>query len=196
MPFPCDIFVVTALQAAAVPKPRTSGLRPRDSSVPVVSAQAPAAVAPAQVVRKPATRRSMSQALQDRSEVAVSGGKARKAAVCPPSPLPDIDSCDKEDPLAATDFVADIFGYYKRMEPLLRVSPDYMSCQVRTAVVTCRFSRAHSWSCELALCLWSSLWSLSLVIRHQLPALCSKISTTRCALSSSTGCSTCTSSSR
>lgn len=122
-----------APQAAA--KPRVGGLRPRDSSVPVVSAQAPAAVAPAAVApapaaRKPATRRSMSQALQDRSEMAVSSGKPKAAAACPPSPLPDIDSCDAADPLAATDFVTDIFGYYKRMEPVLRVSPDYMVHQV------------------------------------------------------------------
>lgn len=106
------------MQGAAKPR---AGLRPRDSNVPVVSAQAPAE-------RK--SRRSMSQVLQDRSEVAVSGGVPKQPVVCPPSPLPDIDSCDKEDPLAATDFVADIFSYYKRMEPLLRVSPDYMAHQV------------------------------------------------------------------
>lgn len=113
-------FPLLVPQGAA--KPRLGGLRPRDSNLPVVSAAAPAE-------RK--SRRSMSQVLQDRSEVAVSAGKAARApAACPPSPLPDIDSCDAEDPLAATDFVTDIFSYYKRVEPVLRVSPDYMAHQV------------------------------------------------------------------
>ena len=47
--------------------------------------------------------------------------------------LPDIDSVDAEDPLAATDFVSDIFSYYKRVEPQLRVAPDYMSRQAGAA---------------------------------------------------------------
>ncbi|KAL4443504.1 hypothetical protein ABPG75_011241 [Micractinium tetrahymenae] len=103
-------------------KPR-NGLRPRDSNVPVVS-QAAAAAAPAE---KPAPAgRSMSQLLHDRSEAAMSGGKTKKQ--CVPT-LPDIDSVDAHDPLAATDFVSDIFSYYKRVEPQLRVAPDYMSRQ-------------------------------------------------------------------
>lgn len=100
-------------------KPR-NGLRPRDSNVPVVS-QAAAAEKPA------AAGRSMSQLLQSRSEAAVSGGKTKKQ--CVPT-LPDIDSADAADPLNATDFVADIFSYYKRVEPQLRVAPDYMTRQV------------------------------------------------------------------
>ncbi|KAI7842522.1 hypothetical protein COHA_003876 [Chlorella ohadii] len=98
------------------------GLRPRDSNVPVVSQQAAAAAA-----EKPAAAgRSMSQLLQSRSEAAVSGGKTKKQ--CVPA-LPDIDTADAADPLNATDFVADIFSYYKRVEPQLRVAPDYMTRQ-------------------------------------------------------------------
>ncbi len=76
------------------------------------------------------------QVLQNRSEAAVSG--SRQPHPCPPSPMPDIDSCDKEDPLAVADYVTDIFGYYKRMEPQLRVAPDYMTRQVG-----CRFQHVQ-----------------------------------------------------
>lgn len=104
-------------------RPR-NGLRPRDSNVPVVSQAAAAAAAPAE---KPAAAgRSMSQLLHARSEAAMSGGKSKKQ--CMPM-LPDIDSGDAADPLAATDFVSDIFAYYKRAEPQMRVAPDYMSRQ-------------------------------------------------------------------
>ncbi|KAL4447373.1 hypothetical protein ABPG77_007406 [Micractinium sp. CCAP 211/92] len=104
-------------------KPR-NGLRPRDSNVPVVSQAAGAAAPPAE---KPAPAgRSMSQLLHERSEAALIAGKTKEQ--CVPA-LPDIDSADAHDPLAATDFVADIFSYYKRVEPQLRVAPDYMSRQ-------------------------------------------------------------------
>ncbi|EIE25341.1 A/B/D/E cyclin [Coccomyxa subellipsoidea C-169] len=43
--------------------------------------------------------------------------------------MPDIDSEDKGNELAAVDYVADIFSYYKRVEPQFRVSPTYMSRQ-------------------------------------------------------------------
>eukprot|EP00887_Chlorella_sp_A99_P006048 scaffold22.g6048.t1 len=100
-------------------KPR-NGLRPRDSNVPVVSAQAPAAA------EKKAGGRSMSQLLASRSEAATSTGKKQRSG---PAPLPDIDSADAHDPLAATDWVQDIFAFYKRTEPQMRVSPDYMQKQ-------------------------------------------------------------------
>lgn len=122
---------VSSLQAGnggswGAAKPR-NGLRPRDSNVPVVSQVAAAVEKPA------AAGRSMSQLLHDRSEAAMSAGKTKKQ--CVPA-LPDIDSADAHDPLAATDFVADIFSYYKRMEPQLRVAPDYMSRQVRGSDAT------------------------------------------------------------
>lgn len=44
--------------------------------------------------------------------------------------MPDIDSEDKGNELAASEYVADIFSYYKRVEPQYRVSPTYMSRQV------------------------------------------------------------------
>lgn len=97
-------------------KPR-NGLRPRDANVPVV-AQEPAA-------EKRTGGRSMSQLLASRSEAASAGKKQRSG----PAPLPDIDSVDAHDPLAAVDWVQDIFAFYKRTEPTTRVSPDYMSFQ-------------------------------------------------------------------
>ncbi|DBA72238.1 TPA: hypothetical protein ACH3X2_010629 [Trebouxia sp. C0005] len=101
-------------------KPRT-GLSRRDLNVP--------APAPPAATAKESKRRagsSMSSLLQSRSESAVVD---RKQAA-PISPIPDIDKDDKSDPLAASDYVGDIITYYRRIEPLYRVAPDYMSRQV------------------------------------------------------------------
>lgn len=68
----------------------------------------------------------MSSLLQTRSEAAVS---ARKPSA-PTSPLPDIDSQDKANPLSAPEYANDIHAYYRRVEPKFRVSPDYMASQV------------------------------------------------------------------
>jgi cyclin B len=74
---------------------------------------------------------SMSSLLQSRSEAAVSGNKkaAREVAV-PPSPMPDIDTGDHSNPLAVSEYVNDIYSYYRRIEPKYRVNPGYMSTQV------------------------------------------------------------------
>lgn len=50
--------------------------------------------------------------------------------------VPDIDSKDAGDPLAASVYVRDIFSFYKRIEGNFRPSPDYMSRQVRPACPT------------------------------------------------------------
>ena len=71
---------------------------------------------------------SMSQLLAARSEEAMA---TRKAPVSAASPCPDIDSADKGDPLFASEYASDIFSYYRRVEPLYRVAPDYMTRQVR-----------------------------------------------------------------
>uniref|UniRef100_A0A7S0WJX0 Cyclin-like domain-containing protein n=1 Tax=Chlamydomonas leiostraca TaxID=1034604 RepID=A0A7S0WJX0_9CHLO len=68
---------------------------------------------------------SMSSLLQQRSEAAVTA----KKAPAPQSPLPDIDSADRGNPLAATEYVNDIYSYYRRVEPKFRVQPGYMSSQ-------------------------------------------------------------------
>ncbi|KAL6765689.1 B type cyclin [Haematococcus lacustris] len=68
---------------------------------------------------------SMSSLLQSRSEAAVT----IKAAVPPASPLPDIDSEDRNNPLAETEYVNDIYSYYRRIEPKYRVSSTYMTSQ-------------------------------------------------------------------
>lgn len=69
----------------------------------------------------------MSSVLQTRSEAATSTRKGP----APPSPLPDIDASDRENPLSVTDYVNDIHSYYKRVEPRYRVDPGYMKTQVR-----------------------------------------------------------------
>ncbi|GFH06727.1 cyclin N-terminal domain-containing protein [Haematococcus lacustris] len=68
---------------------------------------------------------SMSSLLQSRSEAAVT----IKTAVPPASPLPDIDSEDRNNPLAETEYVNDIYSYYRRIEPKYRVSSTYMTSQ-------------------------------------------------------------------
>lgn len=68
----------------------------------------------------------MSGMLQTRSEAAVTHSRQRPN---PPSPLPDIDAIDRENPLACADYVNDIHGYYKRVEPKYRVAQDYMRIQ-------------------------------------------------------------------
>ncbi|KAK9820270.1 hypothetical protein WJX72_008376 [[Myrmecia] bisecta] len=91
-------------------------LRVKDTNVPTTSGTAPVAAK---------AGRSMSSLLQSRSEAAV----AERHVLAPASPMPDIDSADKNDPLAASEYVGDIFSYYRRVEPLYRVAPDYMSKQ-------------------------------------------------------------------
>jgi G2/mitotic-specific cyclin-B, other len=75
---------------------------------------------------------SHSSLLQARSEQAVS---AKKPSNPPSVPLPDIDSCDAKNPLYASEYVNDIFSYYRRVEPQFRVSSTYMSSQVGTKYV-------------------------------------------------------------
>ncbi|CAL8460573.1 g102 [Coccomyxa elongata] len=82
--------------------------------------------AAAKVSSKIPTGRSMSALLQSRSEAAAAAAETKPQ---PLSPMPDIDSEDKGNELAASEYVADIFSYYKRVEPQYRVSPTYMSRQ-------------------------------------------------------------------
>ncbi|XP_057794682.1 cyclin-B2-3 [Salvia miltiorrhiza] len=44
-------------------------------------------------------------------------------------PLIDIDSCDKSNPLAVTEYIDDLYIYYKKMESLSCVPPNYMAHQ-------------------------------------------------------------------
>lgn len=53
----------------------------------------------------------------------------RSSVQSPPSPLPDIDGADRSDPLAATEYVHDIFSYFKRVQDRYSVAPDYMAGQ-------------------------------------------------------------------
>ncbi|GBF88540.1 B-type cyclin [Raphidocelis subcapitata] len=77
---------------------------------------------------------SLSALLQARSE-ATSAGSRRQARTSaaqqqrPGSPLPDIDASDRGNPLAACDYVNDVYGFYRRVEPQFRVPADYMSQQ-------------------------------------------------------------------
>eukprot|EP00854_Cymbomonas_tetramitiformis_P003751 gene3751-4690_t len=64
--------------------------------------------------------RSITSLLLSRSEAA-SACKGQ----CPE--LPDIDAADRENPLAVTAYVNDIYAYYRRVET--QISPDYMAEQ-------------------------------------------------------------------
>lgn len=94
-------------------KPR-NGLRPRDSNVPAAQADGNASAG-----------RSMSQLLQSRSEAAVFVDKPQ----LPSQLISEIDEQHKNEPLHAVEYVNDIYGYYRRVEPAVRITPDYMSRQ-------------------------------------------------------------------
>ena len=47
----------------------------------------------------------------------------------PPPPLSPLDAGDVADPLAAARYAADIFAYYRRVEPCCRPDPAYMARQ-------------------------------------------------------------------
>lgn len=73
-----------------------------------------------------ASRNSLSGLLMSRSETAV----AAPREPTPASPIPDIDSADRGNPLACTAYAGDIFAYYRRVEPIFRTAADYMNEQV------------------------------------------------------------------
>ena len=49
----------------------------------------------------------------------------------PASPMPDIDSQDAHNCLECTEYAADIFTFFRRLEPTVRIPPDYIVQQVR-----------------------------------------------------------------
>ncbi|KAG2445429.1 hypothetical protein HXX76_000050 [Chlamydomonas incerta] len=127
-------------KAAAVPVPadgvktRAAARRADGKDAPMPAAPG-AALRPAQLV--PRTRSqvanaqrvqgpSMSSLLSQRSEAFVGSQSVRAP---PPSPLPDIDSGDRLNPLMAADYVNDIYYFYKRVEPKYKVPSDYMTKQ-------------------------------------------------------------------
>lgn len=74
---------------------------------------------------------SLSGLLSARSE-ACAGPRRQAAQPHPASPLPDIDGpVDRNNPLAACDYVNDLYRFYRRVEPEFRVPADYMAGQVR-----------------------------------------------------------------
>lgn len=100
--------------------------------------------------------------------------------VSPPSPLPDIDSQDKSNPLAATEYVQDIFAYYKRVQSRYHVAPDYMTSQ---ADINEKARPARHAPCP----------GRPLTCRPRVATLAPRSpALRRCALSSSTGSSRCT----
>ena len=88
------------------------------------------------------SRNSLTGLLMSRSESAAAAAKEP----APVSPIPDIDSEDHTDPLAASAYVGDIFAYYRRVEPIFRTSSDYMKEQVSLLDVksNCLISRVSS----------------------------------------------------
>ncbi|MEW5306207.1 MAG: hypothetical protein WDW36_008690 [Sanguina aurantia] len=129
-------------EAAAGLKPRAAvPLATKPTNVKVDAAPAPARSVPAPAAAAlvvPRTRsqtaanaaretssHSMSSLLQTRSELAA----ASKPIASPASPLPDIDSSDKLNPMMVTEYVNDIFSFYRRAEPKYRVPATYMSKQ-------------------------------------------------------------------
>jgi cyclin B len=75
--------------------------------------------------------------LQNRAE------SAQPKAAAPLSPLPDIDSVDKHNPLAAAEYASSIFDYYRRVEPKFSVPHDYMKSQVGPVVCVLGLMGSH-----------------------------------------------------
>lgn len=99
---------------------KPTALKPRD----------PTATAAAALRSKAAHKggSSLSSLLQSRSEYAATN--KRQAAAVALSPLPDIDSKDKANPLAEAGYAHDIYCFYRRVEPRFAVPSDYMTSQV------------------------------------------------------------------
>lgn len=94
-----------------------------------ISAAAGHAVAPPAAGTR--VRKSMSSQLEQQSNAAQLTRRP-KLAPLPASPVPDIDSCDANDPLTAASYVSDIYAYHRRTEANFRPLPTYMSRQVST----------------------------------------------------------------
>ena len=73
------------------------------------------------------TARSLSALLASRS--AAAAPKAAASASRAPPPLSALDAPDVANPLAAARYAADIFAYYRRVEPDCRPDPAYMARQ-------------------------------------------------------------------
>ena len=83
----------------------------------------------AQEAAQPAAKRqtSMSALLQQRSADVEAAPRPASAA----TPAENLDFYDRLDNRAAAEYVGQIYSYYRRVEPLYRVSPSYMAKQVR-----------------------------------------------------------------
>ena len=64
---------------------------------------------------------------------------SRPLQTAPASPMPDIDSKDHGNCLECSQYAADIFTFFRRMEPHVRIQPDYINQQVCLATM-CAFS--------------------------------------------------------
>jgi len=92
---------------------------------------------------------SLSSILQARSEAAKPSSarqpSQQQQQQRESSPLPDIDGSDRTNPLAATDYVDDVYRYYRRVEPQFRVPADYMSTQVGAVFWSCSMGGSSCW---------------------------------------------------
>ena len=102
---------------------KPTALKPRDPADATAAARSRASSASAK------TGSSLSSLLQSRSEAAATKRASAASAAPPPSPLPDIDSRDRHNPLAAAEYAQDIYCYYRRVEPRFAVPADYMAGQ-------------------------------------------------------------------
>jgi len=93
---------------------RTTTFKPRDYSSTLPSG--------ANLTLDGSNHKSITSLLLSRSESATSTRKSKEQ-------VPDIDAADREDPLACTEYVNDIYSYWRRIEPDTRVPMDYMRDQ-------------------------------------------------------------------
>ena len=120
-----------------VVKQQQSGIQPAAASAALPGGALPAGRLTRSQARALKSGASLSSLLQARSEACTTSRPSSLPAE-PASPLPDIDGPDRGNPLAACDYVNDLYRFYRRVEPEFRVPHDYMAHQVRRRA--CRIS--------------------------------------------------------
>lgn len=141
--------------AGPVPVPRAPALQ---AAAAMGAARLGARAVPALPRHQQQQGVSMSSLLQSRSEAAVA---PHSSTAAPPSPLPDIDSADKLNPLMASEYVNDIYSYYRRVESSFRVPESFMSTQASELLYACVLGAPWAfagWSSCHSAPAWQTRW--------------------------------------
>jgi cyclin B len=122
-----------------VPAARNPAAASRRSAAPPPASQAhnPSTAEQKQPRQQPVQQQQQQQQGSQQQLLPVQQEQRQRPAALPP--LPDIDGLDKHNPLAECQYVNDIYGYFRQVEPKYRAPANYMESQVRDA------AGSHSW---------------------------------------------------